>query len=105
MPNDIAEVAVKVEGGAKNVDHALVISLLEKILAALQVALGELKSIVQAELLLNGVACTLKELAGIVAKLIIVRILFCYLWLLLNLSFWLGYHRSTVYRSGYCWFP
>ena len=105
MPNDITEVAVKVEGGAKNVDHALVISLLEKILAALQVALGELKSIVQAELLLNGVACTLKELAGIVAKLIIVRILFCYLWLLLNLSFWLGYHRSTVYRSGDRWFP
>ena len=38
---------------------------------------------VKAELLLNGVACTLKELAGIVAGLLIVCIFFVSLWILL----------------------
>ena len=33
--NDIAQAAVKVEGGARNVDYALVISFLEDILADL----------------------------------------------------------------------
>jgi len=67
------EAAVKVGGGAKYVDHGLVIDLLREIAGVLEVALGELKLIdVKAELLLlNGVACTLKELAGIVAGLLI----------------------------------
>lgn len=66
---------------AVNVDHALVISLLGQIVVLLQVTLKDLKVIVVADLTLNGVACTLRELAG----LLIVRISYI-LWLLLNVS-------------------
>ena len=68
------EAAVKVEGGPKNVDHDLVIDLLGEILDLLKVALEELKLIVVAVLTLNGVACTIAELARVVAGLLIVRI-------------------------------
>ena len=68
------EAAVNVEGGAKNVDHGLVIDLLGEIVDLLKDALEELKVIVVALLTLNGVACTIAELAGVVAGLLIVRI-------------------------------
>ena len=84
------EAAVNVEGGAKNIDHGLVIDLLGEIAGFLDVALEELKLIVKAELLLNGVACTVKELAGIVAGLLIVCAFFVvfgfYLCRVLNIS-------------------
>ena len=85
-----SEGAVKVDGGAKDVDHGLVIDLLGEIAGFLEVALEELKLIVKAELLLNGVACTVKELAGIVAGLLIVCVFFVvfgfYLCRVLNIS-------------------
>ena len=72
----ITEDAVHVDGG---VDHGVVIGNFEEILELLKVALNELKSIVKTDLVLDddddddGVACTLKELAEIVAGLLIVR--------------------------------
>ena len=84
--NDIADAAVNVEGGAKNVDHGLVKALLKEILVLLKVALKDLKVVAVAELTLNGVA---KELAGVVAGLLIVSF-FYILWLLLNVPFFLA---------------
>ena len=82
--NDITDAAVNVEGGAKNVDHGLVKVLLGEILVLLKVALKDLKVVAVAELTLNGVA---KELAGVVAGLLIVSFLFYILWLLLDVPF------------------
>ena len=78
--NDITDAAVNVEGGAKNVDHGLVIVLLEEILVLLKAALKDLKVVVVDELTLNGVACTgtLKELARFVAGLVIVRVFYIF---------------------------
>jgi hypothetical protein len=76
MLNDFTDAALKVKGGAKYVDHGLVISLLGEIVVLLQVLLHDLKLIVKVELLLGGVACTLQELAVVVADLLIVRIFF-----------------------------
>ena len=55
-------------------DHGLVIDLLQEIVDLLHAALKDLKEIVVAELTLNGVACTLAELASVVAGLLTVRI-------------------------------
>ena len=65
------ETAVKVEGGAKYVDHGLVISLLNEVVELLKTLLHDLKLIIKAEIILG---CTLKELAGFVADLLIVCI-------------------------------
>jgi len=71
--------AVNCDGGAKKVDHKYVISLLGEIVVLLKVALGELKLIVHAELLLKGVVCTLQELAEVVVGLIILIVEVLYL--------------------------
>jgi len=63
--------AVKCEGGAEHVDHEHVIYLLGLIVEILKVALEELKLIVKVELVLD---CTLKELAEIVAGVLILLI-------------------------------
>ena len=64
---------VKVGGGAKYVDHDLVISLLYKVVELLKDLLCDLKLIVKAEI---DLGCTLEELAGLVSKLLIVCIFF-----------------------------
>ena len=65
--------AVKVEGGASQVDHGLVISLLYDVVKLLEDLLYDLKLIVKAEIFLG---CALEELAGLVGKLFIVCIFF-----------------------------
>ena len=73
--NHITEAAVNVDGGAKNVDHGLVISLLREIVVLLHVALKDLKGVaVVKDFTLNNVACTLRGLVGIITDLLIVRI-------------------------------
>ena len=69
--NDFTEIAVKIKGGAKYVNHGLVISLLWEVVALLKGLLHDLKLIVKAEILLG---VSLKELAGLVAELVIVCI-------------------------------
>ena len=68
---DITEIAVKIKGGAKYVNHGLVISLLWEVVALLKGLLHDLKLIVKAEILLG---VSLKELARLVAELVIVCI-------------------------------
>ena len=101
--NDITDAAVNVDGGAKNVDCDLVISLLEGIVVLLRDALKDLKLITVAELTLKGVACTLVELAQVVAGLLIVRIFFS-LWPLFNVPFSLACYQNRVPRAVYCRF-
>ena len=67
--NTILEAAVKVGGGAKDVDCDLVVSLLWEIVALLKGLLYDLKLIVKAEIILG---CTLEVLAEIVGALLIV---------------------------------
>ena len=67
------EAAVKIEGGAKNVDHGLVISLLWEVVALLKILLHDLKLVVKVESILG---CTLEVLAGIVGELLIVCLSF-----------------------------
>ena len=69
---ELTEAAVKIGGGASHVDHGYVIGLLGEIVVILKATLVQLKLVVKADLLLHGVACTLKELAQIVAGLLIV---------------------------------
>ena len=64
---------VKVENGAKYVDHGLVTSLLYDVVKLLEDLLYDLKLIVKAEIFLG---CALEELAGLVGKLFIVCIFF-----------------------------
>ena len=73
---DITDAAVNVDDGTKIVNHDLVIDLLEEIVVSLQVALKDLNEIIVAEPTLNGVGCTLAELASVVAGLLIVRIFY-----------------------------
>jgi len=77
------DAVVKVDGGAKYVNHDVAIDLLWEIVAILKVTLYDLKVIVKFELLLNGVACTLKELAAVVADLLILVIEL--VWLILSI--------------------
>ena len=75
----ILDVAVNVEGGATNVDRNLVAELLKQIVVLLKVAILDLKAVVELDLILNGVIITLKDLAQIIADLIIVRNSFFYI--------------------------
>ena len=100
MLNDIAEAAVNVNGGAKKVDRDHVISLLGEIYIALEVLLKNLKVIVKADVVLRG---SVQVLAGIVAGLLLVRVLYV-LWPVLMVAFWLGCYRSHQARSWYRWF-
>ena len=75
----ILDVAVNVEGGATNVDRNLVAELLKQIVVLLKVAILDLKAVVELDLILNGVIITLKDLAQIIADLIIVRNSFLYI--------------------------
>lgn len=75
----ILDVAVNVEGGATNVDRNLVAELLKQIVVLLKVAILDLKAVVEVDLILNGVIITLKDLAQIIADLIIVRNSFFYI--------------------------
>ena len=68
-----SEAAVKVSGGAENVDHDLVISLLLEVVALLKDLLHDLKLIVKAEVILG---CTLEVLAEIFGALLIVCVSF-----------------------------
>ena len=63
--------AVKVGGGAKYVDHGLVISLLYEVVELLKELLYDLKLSVKSEI---DLGCTLEELAELVGKLLIVCI-------------------------------
>ena len=73
----ILEAAVKVGGGAKDVDCDLVVSLLWEIVELLKGLLYDLKLIVKAEIILG---CTLEVLAEIVGALLIVcPSFFCFL--------------------------
>jgi len=67
------DAAVNVDGCDKNLNlnHNLLIYHLGEIVDLLKVALKDLKKIDVAELTLNGAACTLSDLAGIVAGLLI----------------------------------
>ena len=69
----ILEAAVKLGGGAKYVDHSLVISLLWEVVELLKGLLKDLKLIVKAEIILG---CTLDVLAEIVGALLIVCLSF-----------------------------
>ena len=69
----ILDAAVKVGGGAKYVNHGLVISLLWDVVALIEGLLHDLKLIVKAEIILG---CTFKELSVIVAELLIVCFFF-----------------------------
>ena len=70
------DVAVNVEGGAQNVDRSLIAELLKEIVALFKVAILDLKAVVEVVLTISGVVVTLKDLAGIIADLIVVRYLF-----------------------------
>jgi len=66
------DAAVNVDGCDNlNLNHNLLIYHLGEIVDLLKVALKDLKKIDVAELTLNGAACTLSDLAGIVAGLLI----------------------------------
>ena len=66
--------AVHCEGGPEKIDHEHVIGLLGEIVIILKGLLVDLKVFVKIDLLLHGVVCTLKDLAGVIAGLVIVRI-------------------------------
>ena len=66
--------AVHCEGGPNKVDHKVVIGLLGDIVILLKGLLVDLKVFVKIDLILQGVVCTLKDLAGVIAALVIVRI-------------------------------
>ena len=72
----LIDVAVNVEGGAQNVDRSLIAELLKEIVALIKVAILDLKAVVEVVLTISGVVVTLKDLAGIIADLIVVRYLF-----------------------------
>ena len=97
--NDILDAAVNVEGGVTNIDRSLVIGLLGEIVVLLQIALKDLKVIVVADLTLNGVASSLRELAEIIINLLIVRILLHSLAFLFNLPF-----LVSLSSKSYCSF-
>ena len=80
---EITEAAVKIGGGASHVDHKYVIGLLGEIVVILRATLIQLKLVVKADLLLHGVACTLKELAEIVCGLLIVSFMWIKFWFML----------------------
>jgi len=63
----------------KDIDHGIVIELLEEIVEVLKGALYELKLIVKIEFLLDGVACTLKELAELICDLLVLVVDLVYL--------------------------
>jgi len=81
------DAVVKVDGGAKNVKHDVVIDLLWDIVAILRICLHDIKAIVKFELLLDGVACTLKQLAAVVVELLIIVIET--VWYILSIVGWL----------------
>ena len=84
LNDTIADAAVKVKGGAnlRYVDHGLVISIPWEIVTLFVGLIHVLKLIVMVELL-GEVACTLKELAVVVADLFIV----CIFFFLISLTF------------------
>ena len=87
--------------GEKEVDKVILLGLLKEILAALGVLLYELKLIVALDL-----GCTLKELAEIIAGLLIVCIfVFNLLSSLINYLCLIGHHRSSIPRPINCWLP
>jgi len=67
------------EGEHRRVNHHHVIGLLGEIIVVLKIALGELKLIIKAELFLEGVVCTIKELAGVICGLVILIVEVLYL--------------------------
>ena len=67
--------AVKVEGGAKYVDHKLVIDLLYELVEHLKTLLYDLKLIVKDDLILSC-APQVEEIAKLIGKLLIVCIFF-----------------------------
>ena len=72
--NKFADAAVDVDGGAKNIKHDVVIALLKDIVAILKITLHDIKAMVKFDLILDGVACTLKDIADLVFDLLIVCI-------------------------------
>lgn len=76
--NSFLDAAVNVGGGGKKIDRGLVIDLLGEIVVLLEIAVTDLEEVVVAELTLNGVACTLRQLAEVVTGLLIVRILYIF---------------------------
>jgi len=71
--------AVHCEGGPDKIDHEIVIGLLGDIVIALKDLLVELKVFVKIDLLLHGVICTVKDLAEIIAGLVIIVLEVVYL--------------------------
>jgi len=99
--DDIAVIVIEIgsackgkDGKGKDVDHDLVISLLWDIVAVLEGILHDLKLIIKVELLLNGVVCTVKELACVVADLLIIVIEL--VWLILSIVGFLDFTLCGV---------
>ena len=102
----LIDVAVNVEGGAQNVDRSLIAELLKEIVALIKVAILDLKAVVEVVLTISGVVVTLKDLAGIIADLIVVRYLFyIFFWVFyidivfFSFFFVLDHHPSHIAHS------
>jgi len=67
------------EGGKKYIKHDIIIEILGEIIIVLKETLRELKLCVKFEFLLEGVVCTIKEIAHLVADLLILIIELVYL--------------------------